>query len=90
MGTVMRIAVNARPFEWCLLRDHRDGAAGGKTHVRRKGSQENSPTRGSRPPMPDISDDSCSDVVTERHCRLPPPLAMYEDRAALPVDIIEI
>lgn len=44
MGAVMRIAVNACPFE-CLLRDHRDGAAGGKTHVRRQSSQENSPTR---------------------------------------------
>lgn len=35
MGTVMRIAVNACPFE-CLLGDPRDGAARGKTHVRGK------------------------------------------------------
>jgi hypothetical protein len=63
MGTMMRIAVNACPFE-CLLRDHRDSATRGKTDVRRKSSQENSPTRRSGSPMPDISDDSRSDVVT--------------------------
>src|SRR5687767_15494493 len=40
------------------------GAAGGKAHVRRKCSQENSPTRRSGTPMPDISHDSCSDIVT--------------------------
>ena len=63
MGPLMRIAVNACPFE-CLLRDHRDGATGSKTDVRRKSSQEYSPTRRSGSPMPDISDDSCSDIVT--------------------------
>lgn len=63
MGTVMRIAVNACPIE-CLLRDHRDGAAGGKAHMRGKRSQENSPTCRGWAPMPDISHDRCSDVVT--------------------------
>lgn len=40
VSTLVRIAVNACQFER-LLRDHCDGAAGGKSHVRRKCSQEN-------------------------------------------------
>ncbi|MBA9031445.1 hypothetical protein HNR29_001987 [Rhizobium leguminosarum] len=40
--------------------------------------------------MPDISDDCCSDVVTQRHSRLSSSLSVYKDRARLPVDIVKI
>ena len=40
--------------------------------------------------MLDISDDRCSDVVTQRHSRLASSLSVYEDRARLPVDIVKI
>ncbi|CCV11503.1 hypothetical protein MESS4_330052 [Mesorhizobium sp. STM 4661] len=39
VGAVVRITMNARPLEG-LLRDHRDGAAGGKADVRSKHSQK--------------------------------------------------
>ena len=40
--------------------------------------------------MSDISDECCSDVVTQRHSRLASSLSVYEDRARLPVDIVKI
>ena len=39
VGAVVRIAMNAGPLE-CLLRNHRDGATGGKTDVRSKHPQK--------------------------------------------------
>lgn len=33
-----------------------------------------------------LSDDRCSDVVTQRHILLPSSLPVYEDRGRLPVD----
>ncbi|MET3650263.1 hypothetical protein ABIC60_004921 [Phyllobacterium ifriqiyense] len=45
---------------------YRDGAAGAEAHIRRKCSQEDTPTCRNWAPMPNISDDRCSDVVTSR------------------------
>lgn len=88
VSAVVRTAVNACPIKR-LLRNHRDGAAGGKTDMWRKHPQKQPTTCRSWSPVPDIRDDSCANIVAKRHRRLPSSLAMDKDTARLPIDIVK-
>lgn len=81
----MRIALNAGAIE-SLLGDHRDGAAGCETDVRREHAQEQMPTRRPGASLANVSNDGLADAPTSQHDCLAASPTVNENLASAPID----